>query len=151
MTPMLETMSWIATIVAVPVAVMLAAIGRSVSGKRKTNSSIGNNGGTAISGDVRVNEAAIVTGHNSPVNVSLMVGKNEQDTDRSERRYPIFEAVGTALNEALSGKMISPETFQSFSKAVTDSRLLLDDDGLVACLESLTRNSGTIIGERGDG
>jgi hypothetical protein len=49
----LETMSWIAGIAAVPVAVVLAVIGWSKSGKQKTNNSTVGKGGTAISGDLR--------------------------------------------------------------------------------------------------
>jgi hypothetical protein len=109
-------------------------VGWFLSGKRKTNKSVA---GTAISGDVRANRAGIVAGHNSAVNVSLMVSKDTQNSDRYERRYAIFEAVGRALNEAQCDKMISHETFQSFSKAVTDSRFLLGDDGLVAYLNEM--------------
>jgi hypothetical protein len=126
----LETMSWIAAIVAVPVTI----VGWFLSGKQKTNKAVAGKGGTAIFGHVRAEGAGIVAGHNSPVNVSLTVSKDTQNADRYERRYAIFEAVGRALNEALCDKMISPETFQSFSKAVTDSRFLLGDEGLVAYL-----------------
>jgi hypothetical protein len=129
----LETMSWIAAVVAVPVAIF----GWFLSGKRKTNKSIAGKGGTYISGDVRANRADIVAGHNSPVNVSLMASKDTQNADHYDRRYAIFEAVGRALNEALCDKMISPETFQSFSKAVTDSRFLLRDEGLIAYLNEI--------------
>jgi hypothetical protein len=137
----LETMSWIAGIVAVPVAVVLAAIGWLKSGKQKTNKSTVRKGGTAISGDLRVNEASIVVGHNSPVSVSLTVNKDTENADSYERRYAIFQAVGKALNEALCDKMISDETFQSFSKAVTDSRFLLGDKGLVAYLNEVRKRA----------
>jgi hypothetical protein len=129
----LETMSWIAAVVAVPVAIF----GWFLSGNRKTNKSLAGNGGSATSGDVRANRAGIVAAHNSPVNVSLMVSKDTRNADLYDRRYAIFEAVGRALNEALCDKMISPETLQSFSKAVTDSRFLLGDDGLVAYLNEV--------------
>src|SRR5437879_5568522 len=112
---MLETLSWVAAIIAVPVAV----VGWFVSGSRRTNKSVANRGGTAISGDMHVKDAGIVAGHNSPVSVSLTVSKETQQADRYERRYAIFRAVGKALNEAQCNKMISTETFQSFSKAVT--------------------------------
>ena len=137
---MLETLSCVAAIVAVPVAV----IGWFVSGSRRTNKSVASKGGTAISGDMHVDDAGIVgivAGHNSPVSVSLTVSKETQQATRYERRYAIFRAVGKALNEALCNKMISTETFQSFSKAVTDSRFLLGDDELVAYLNEMRRRA----------
>jgi hypothetical protein len=137
MIPMLETLSWVAAITAVPVAV----IGWFVSGGRTTNKSIVSKGGTAISGDMHVENAGIVTGHNSPLNVSLSVSKDTKAADRYDRRYAVFEAVGKALNEALCDKMISAETFQSFSKAVTDSRFLLDDGELVTYLNEIRKRA----------
>jgi hypothetical protein len=71
------------------------------------------------------------------VEISLAVSEDTQHADRHERRYAIFQAVGKALNEALCDKMISAETFQSFSKAVTDSRFLLGDAELVAYLNEM--------------
>jgi hypothetical protein len=58
-------------------------------------------------------------------------------TDRYERRYSIFKAVGKALNEALQYKMTSTETFRSFSDAVTNSCFVLDDNRLVAYLQEV--------------
>jgi hypothetical protein len=138
MTPMLETLSWVAAIIAVPVAV----IGWFASGARRTNKSVASKGGTAISGHMHVEEAGIVAGHNSQVKVSLAVSKDTRDADRYERRYAIFQAVGTALNEALCYKMISAEAFQSFSKAITVARFLLgDDEELVAYLDEMRRRA----------
>ncbi len=134
---MLETLSWVAAIIAVPVAV----IGWFASGARRTNKSVASKGGTAISGDMHVEEAGIVAGHNSHVNVSLAISKDTQNADRYERRYAIFQAVGKALNEALCDKMISAETFQSFSKAITDSRFLFGDDELVAYLNEMRKRA----------
>ena len=133
MTSMLETLSWIAAIVAVPVAV----VGWRASGAGRTTKSIVSKGGTAISGDMHVKKAGIVAGHNSHVEVSLAVSRDTQNADRYERRYAIFQAVGKALNEALCDKMISAEAFQSFSKAITDARFLLGDDELVAYLNEM--------------
>ena len=112
MPQMLETWSWIAAIAAVPIAI----IGWFVSIKRRSNKSFANKGGTAISGDMHVEKAGVVTGHNSHVKVSLAVSKDAQNADRYERRYAIFQAVGKALNEALCDNMISEEAFQSFPK-----------------------------------
>jgi hypothetical protein len=127
----------VAAIIAVPVAV----IGWFVSGGRTTNKSIASKGGTAISADMRVENAGIVTGHNSPLCVSLTVADDTPSSDRYDRRYAIFEAIGKALYEALCEKMISTETFQSFSKAVTDSQFLLGDDELVAYLNEIRRRA----------
>jgi hypothetical protein len=89
-----------------------------------------------------VGEGGIVAGRNSPVSVSLTVGKDTETADRYERRYAIFQAVGRALKEALTEKMISPETFQCFFQAVTDSRFLLGDSPLVTYLHELRDRAG---------
>ncbi len=81
---MLETLSWVAAIIAVPVAV----IGWFASGARRTNKSVASKGGTAISGDMHVEEAGIVAGHNSHVNVSLANSKDTQNADRYEPGFP---------------------------------------------------------------
>jgi hypothetical protein len=130
---MLETLSWIAAIIAVPVAI----IGWFTSGARETDKSVASEGATAISGDMHLKEAGIVAGYNSAVNVSLTVNTDTQHADRYETCYAIFQDVGRALNEVLCEKMISPGTFESFSRAVTDSRFLLGDDGLVAYLNEV--------------
>ena len=133
MTSMLETWSWIAAIIAVPVAV----VGWFVSGAQETNKAVASKGGTAISGDMDAKTAGIVAGHNSSVNVSLSFSNDTQNADRYERRYAVFQVVGKALNEALCNKMISEETFQSFSKAITDARFLFVDDALIAYLNEI--------------
>jgi hypothetical protein len=69
MSQMLETWSWVAAIAAVPIAI----IGWFLSSKRRTNKSFVNKGGTAISGDMHVEKAGVVTGHNSHVNVNFAV------------------------------------------------------------------------------
>jgi hypothetical protein len=71
----LETLSWIAAVVAVPVAV----IGWFFGGKRKTNQSVARRGATASAGDVRVGTAGIVTGHNSPVSFELTLGNELEE------------------------------------------------------------------------
>jgi hypothetical protein len=137
MTPTLETLSWIAAIVAVPVAV----VGWFVSSTRRTNKPVAGKGGKAVAGDMHVEKVGIVAGHNSDVKVSFAVSQDTQNADRYERRYAIFQAVGKTLNEALCDKMISAETFQSFSKAITDARFLLGDDELVAYLDDMRRRA----------
>lgn len=68
--PGLETWSWIAAIVAVPVAI----IGWFVSGK--PNRATAGAAGTAIAGNVKARNAGVVTGHNSAVNLNLTVIKD---------------------------------------------------------------------------
>jgi hypothetical protein len=102
---MLETLSWIAAVVAVPVAV----VGWFESGERTINNSSASRNGIAICGD------------SSAFNINLTINQDTQRTEHYERRYGVFQATGKALNEALSDEMISTKTFQSFSKAVTDS------------------------------
>src|SRR5271170_5388918 len=126
MTPTLETLSWIAGIVAVPVAVVLAVCGWSMSGRPKTSQATARTGGTAIAGNVHSDVAGVVTGHNSAVNFNLTVDQGRQGAECYETRYAILRAVDAALKEVERDKMIAPETFQTFSKAVTDSRFLLD-------------------------
>lgn len=138
MTPMLETWSWIAAIIAVPVAV----VGWFASRAQKTNRAVASKGGTAISGDMDVKTASIVAGHNSSVKVSVAVSNDTQHADRYERRYAVFQAVSKGLNEALCNKMISVETFQSLLKAITDSRFLFADNELVAYLDELRMRAG---------
>jgi hypothetical protein len=89
------------------------------------NKAVADKGGIAISGGV---------------NTSLTVSKDARSAERYERRYAIFEAVGRALNEALCDKMISPETFRSFSKAMTDSSALIP-----ICLERHSINAGPLV------
>jgi hypothetical protein len=71
------------------------------------------------------------------VKVSLAVSKDTENADRYERRYAVFQSVGKALNEALCDRMISAETFRSFSKAITDSRFLFTDNELVSYLDEI--------------
>jgi hypothetical protein len=70
----LETLSWIATIVAVPAIIG----GWFFASKRKTNKSVASRGATAISGDVHAGAASIATGHHSPVNVNVTVEVDKQ-------------------------------------------------------------------------
>jgi hypothetical protein len=91
---LLEIASWIAGIAAVPVAIILAVVGWSRSGRQ----------------------------HNA---------------NQYERRYAILQAISAALNEALCNKLISDETYRSFSRAVTDARFVVGDARLVAYLNSV--------------
>ena len=120
--PGLETWSWIAAIAAVPVAI----IGWFMT--RKTNQATAGSAGTAIAGNVNARNAGIVTGHNGAVTVNVAVDQRQRDVARYEARYAILRAVDAALEEVVSGKMISQQIYQTFSKAVTDSRFLLGDD-----------------------
>jgi hypothetical protein len=86
MTPILETLSWIAAIIAVPIAV----IGWFASGARRTNKSVASNGGTAISGDMHVEGAGVVAAHNSHVKVSLAVSKDTQNADRFTQFFKMW-------------------------------------------------------------
>jgi hypothetical protein len=90
---MLETLTWIAAITAVPVAV----VGWFTSGAGRTPESIVSKGGTATSGDMHVENAGIVTGHNSHVEVSLAVSRDAQDADRYQRRHAIFQAITISM------------------------------------------------------
>ena len=130
--PGLETMSWIAAIAAIPVAI----IGWFLTGKQKTNRATASTAGIAIAGDVSGGTARIVIGHQSAVNLTVHQ-QGRQDAERYQARYAILQAVDAALKEVEREKMIATETFQAFSKAVTDSRFLLGHDNLVAYLNEV--------------
>src|SRR5712664_1738037 len=96
MTNILETLSWIAAVVAIPVAVIGWFF---ASGKEKINKSRASRGGKATSGDVRVDgTAGIVTGHHSPMNVHLTVGGNGSHV--YEKRNTMFKITRKLIDEA---------------------------------------------------
>jgi hypothetical protein len=47
--------------------------------------------------------------------------------DLYDRRYAVFEAVRRFLDEAMSNKIVSPETFRSFTLGTSDAEFLFDD------------------------
>jgi hypothetical protein len=117
----LETLSWIAAIAALPLIIG----GWFFSARRNTNKSVASRGATANAGDVSSGRATIVTGHNSPVNVSLRVGEHESQA--YERRYEVFCATRTLIDEAHSRKLLSDATFHSFVTGARDGSFLFDD------------------------
>jgi hypothetical protein len=128
----LETLSWIASIVAVPVAV----IGWFVSAKWKTNKAVASKGGIATSGDVRADGAGIVAGHNSPVSFNLSVGVNRQGADTYEKRYAVLQSTRAFLNELAGHRLISDGTLRTIGRNAADAPLLFDD-GLAAYIQEL--------------
>jgi hypothetical protein len=133
----LETLAWIAAIVAIPVAV----IGWFFGGKKKINKSVASASG-AISGDVRVDgSAGFVTGHHSPMNVHLTVGGN---TDVYEKRNTIFNATRKLIDESSTHKLFSDETINAFVTGVRDAPLLFDDDGIVEYLNEIRKHATSL-------
>ena len=118
----LETLSWIATVVAIPVAVIGWFF---VSGKKKNNNSVAKRGGAAIAGDVRVDgPAGFVTGHQSPVSVNLTVAGKENDA--YERRHAVYRTTRRLIEEAHS--QFASETLRCFFEAVEDAPFLFNED-----------------------
>jgi hypothetical protein len=128
----LETLSWIASIVAVPVAV----IGWFVSAKWKANKAIASKGGIAASGDVRADSAGIAAGHNSPVSFNLSVGVNRQGFDKYERRYALLQSTRAFLDELTAHRLVSEGTLRTIGRNAVDAPLLFDD-GLAAYIKEI--------------
>jgi hypothetical protein len=124
MTATLETLSGIAAIVALPIAV----IGWFVSAKRKTNKSVVSKGGVAISGDVHADRAGIVAGHNSSVSVILSVGENRQDADSYEKRCAVLRTTRAFLDELVTRSLVSDETLRTIRRNAADAPFLFDDE-----------------------
>jgi hypothetical protein len=136
----LETLSWIAGIIGIPMTVMGWYL---VGGKKKINKSVANGDATAISGDVRVDgPAGFVTGHNSPLSVTLTVGGNGNDA--YERRYAVFRDARKLIDEAHSNKFFSDETLRSFVTGARDALFLFDDDGLVLYLNEIRERAAKL-------
>jgi hypothetical protein len=133
----LETWSWIAAIAVIP----LTVIGWFVAGgKKKINKSAASRGGVASSGDVRVDgPGSFATGHNSPVNVNLTVGGN--GSEARERRYAVYRAARSLIDEAHARKLISDETLRCFVTRVRDAPLTFDDDELVTYLNEMSERA----------
>lgn len=79
--PDLGTWAAIAAIVVVP----LMVIGWFVT-NGKTNKATAREGGTAIAEDIRADRAKIVTGHKSPVNLSVTVDRGQKADARYKTR-----------------------------------------------------------------
>jgi hypothetical protein len=131
----LETLSWIAAVDAVPIAVIgwFAS-----SGKKKVNKSVAKSGSLAISGDVLVDgRAGVVTGHNSPVNVNVTVTGSERD--QYEKRYAVYRATRALIDQAHL-KFLPGETLNAFVAAQRDAAFLFDDE-VVAYLADVSHHA----------
>ena len=131
----LEAMGTIAGIIGVPVSIVLTIIGLR-NAYRKANESIARDSGVAISDNI--DECSIVTGDSGQV--KLAVTTDTTKSDRHERRYAIFRAIDRTLTEALTNSIITAETLNSFSKAITDARFLFDDREFLEYLEEVRAN-----------
>jgi len=133
----LETLSLIATIVAVPVMI----IGWFFSSRRKINKSVASRGATATTGDVHSGTAGIVTGHHSPVNLNLTVSENESHA--YERRHAAFRAVRSLIDDVHSHKFLPSETLRSFVEFEKDARFLFDRE-LAAYLSDIREHATSL-------
>jgi hypothetical protein len=131
----LGAMGTIACIIAVPVSIVLTIIGWR-NAYRKAKEAIARDGGAAISGNI--GEGDIVTGHSSQV--KLAVTTDTTQSDRYERRYAVFRAIDGALTEALTNAIITSETLNCFSEAITDARFLFEDREFLEYLEEVRAN-----------
>jgi hypothetical protein len=108
------------------------------SGKKKVNKSVAKNGSMAISGDVLVDgRAGFVTGHNSPVNVTLTATGSERD--QYEKRYAVYR-VTRALIDHAHLKFLPGETLNAFVAAQRDAAFLFDDE-VVAYLAEVSHHA----------
>jgi hypothetical protein len=132
----LETWAQIAAIVGVP----LMVIGWFVTtSKRKINKAAASRGGVANAGNVRVERAAIVTGHNSPVTVTVEDNRGGE----YEKRHAVFVATRRYLDQA-TDKYFSDETRIAFNGAVRDAPFLFHDEGVIEYLNEI-RSRGSAL------
>jgi hypothetical protein len=57
----------------------------------------------------------------------MRIARVKLQHDLYDRRYAVFEAVRRFLDEAVSAKIVSPETFRSFALRTGDAPFLFDD------------------------
>ena len=136
----LETLSWIAAIAAIPVAVIGWFF---ASSKEKINKSAASRGGVAISGDVLAHGCAgFVTGDNSPMNVNLTVGGDHNES--YERRNAVFRATRNLLDEAPTRKFFSDDALNAFVTGVRDAPFLFHDIELIQYLNEIKAHATSL-------
>src|ERR1700730_2632771 len=70
----------------------------------------------------------------------MYVARAKLQHDLYDRRYAVFEAVRRFLNEAVSQKIVSSETFHPFVLGTADAQFLFDD-GLAAYLKEMREHA----------
>jgi hypothetical protein len=66
----------------------------------------------------------------------MSIARVKLQHDLYDRRYAVFDAVRRLLEEAISTKIVSSETFNSFALGTADAAFLFDDD-LAAYLKEM--------------
>ncbi|HVH74283.1 MAG TPA: hypothetical protein VM755_05145 [Stellaceae bacterium] len=57
----------------------------------------------------------------------MVIARVKLQHDLYDRRYAVFDAVRTFLNEAVGSRVVSPETFRTFALGTADAEFLFDD------------------------
>lgn len=70
----------------------------------------------------------------------MYIARVKLQHDLYDRRYAVFEAVRRFLNEAVSQKIVSSETFHPFVLGTADAQFLFDD-GLAAYLKDMREHA----------
>jgi hypothetical protein len=66
----------------------------------------------------------------------MVIARVKLQHDLYDRRYAVFDAVRTLLNEAISSRVVSSETFRTFALKTADAEFLFDS-GLVDYLREM--------------
>ena len=120
----LETLSWIAGIVAVPVAVAGWFVGS--RGKAIRSQASGN--GVATAGDIHARGAGVVAGHHSPITINMASAQDEQHADRYKRRYEALQSARLLIGEMTGHHMASGATLGSFVRHAEDAPFVFGGD-----------------------
>ena len=70
----------------------------------------------------------------------MVIARVKLQHDLYDRRYAVFDAVRTFLNEAISSQIVSPETFRMFALKTADAEFLFDN-GLAAHLREMREHA----------
>ena len=70
----------------------------------------------------------------------MVIARVKLQHDLYDRRYAVFDAVRAFLNEAISSRVVSPETFRTFALKTSDAEFLFND-GLAAYLKEMREHA----------
>jgi hypothetical protein len=70
----------------------------------------------------------------------MVIARVKLQHDLYDRRYAVFDAVRAFLDEAISSRIVSPETFRTFALKTADAEFLFDD-GLAGYLREMREHA----------
>jgi|GEM_PF-2366857 len=120
----LEMLSWIAGIVAVPVAVagwFIDSSGRAIRSRAGRN-------GVATAGDIHFDGTGVVAGHHSAITINMASTPDEQNGDRYKRRYEALQSARLLIDEMTGHQMASDATLGSFVRHAEDAPFVFGGD-----------------------